>query len=361
MDNDEPKVRYAVVGAGNIAQRAVLPAFDHADSNSRLVAIVSGDPEKRSALRERYELELVGGYSEFESILELGAIDAVYIATSNSRHEEFALRAAERGVHVLCEKPLAPTAEGCCAMIDACETQGVKLMVAYRLQFEKSTLEAVEIARSGKLGYLQLFSSFFSDVVRPDDIRRDPGLAGGATYDLGVYCVNAARHLFDAEPELVVAQSVVREGTDDTTVAVLRFPGDRTAQFCVSNTTARVSSYRIAGTRGDLRVEPAYECLGEIVHTLTLGDDIVQTSFDRGDPFARELTYFSDCILSDRDPEPSGEEGWCDVRVIEAILESAGTGRPVALAPYQRHRAPAHHALPDRVDGPGASASMKTG
>jgi predicted dehydrogenase len=319
---------------------AVLPAFAHAKGNSQLVAVVSGDAEKRRALRDRYELELDADYSELESILERGAIDAVYVATPNNLHKEFAVRAAAAGVHVLCEKPLAPTERDCLAIMNACAEAKVRLMVAYRLHFERATLEAMEIARSGKLGELRLFSSFFSHVVREDDIRRDASLAGGATLDLGVYCINAARNLFGAEPEAVMADVVERDGTDDTVAATLRFSGGRIAQFCISNSVAGVSSYRIAGTEGDLRVEPGYEYVGELVHYLTREDETERTAFQKGDQFAPELKYFSECILAGREPEPSGEEGWCDVRVVEAILESARTRGPVSLEPYVRSRRP---------------------
>src|SRR5690349_8569692 len=111
MAKDQKRIRYAVVGAGNIAQVAVLPAFAHAEENSELVAIVSGEGEKRRILCDRYELELEGDYADYEKVLERGEIDAVYIATPNSHHKEFTLRAAAQGVHVLCEKPMAPSAE----------------------------------------------------------------------------------------------------------------------------------------------------------------------------------------------------------------------------------------------------------
>jgi predicted dehydrogenase len=340
MARESRKIRYAVIGAGNIAQVAVLPAFAHAKDNSELVAVISGDGEKRAALRERYGFELDGDYDSLESVIERGAIDAVYVATPNSLHKEFAFRAAEAGVHVLCEKPLAPSVDDCRAIIEACQAHDVKLMVAYRLHFDEATLQAMELARSGRLGDVRLFSSFFTHVVRGDDIRRDPTVAGGATLDLGVYCINAARHLFDAEPIQVVADAVFQDQTDDTLSAILRFPEGRIAQFCVSNSVAGVSSYRIAGTEGDLRVEPGYAYAEELVHYLTLGDDTKRTTFRRGDQFAPELKYFSDCLLNGRDPEPSGEEGWCDVRVVEALLESARTRRPIELPAYVRAERP---------------------
>jgi len=340
MSDDERHIRYAVIGAGNIAQVAVLPAFAHAKDNSQLVALVSGDAEKRRELGKRYELELEGDYSDLESIIERGRIDAVYIATPNSLHKDIALRAAGCGAHVLCEKPLAPTGSDCLTISDACARTGVRLMVAYRLHFEAASLQALEVARSGQLGEPKLFSAFFTHVVRDHDIRRDAGLAGGALLDLGVYCINSARHLFDAEPQVALGHVIEREGTDDTVSVILSFPGERMAQFCVSNSVAGVSSYRIAGTEGDLRVEPAYEYVGELVHYLTRGEKTERKAFKKGDQFAPELKYFSECILTGREPEPSGEEGWCDVRVVEAILESARSQRPVALEPYVRRQKP---------------------
>ncbi len=340
MDKQARKLRYAVVGAGNIAQVAVLPAFAHAKDNSELVALVSGDAEKRAVLRERFELEADGDYAEFERVLDRARVDAVYIATPNALHKEYALRAAAAGRHVLCEKPLAPTERDCLEMDAACRRAGVKLMVAYRLHFEEATLAALETVRAGKLGDVKLFSSFFTHVVRPGDVRQDPSLAGGAAYDMGVYCINAARNLFEAEPISVMADVIEKDGTDDTTTVVLRFPGERIAQFCVSNSVAGVSSYRIAGSEGDLRVEPGYEYTEELVHYLTIGGELKKKAFKKGDQFAPEIKYFSDCVLEDREPEPSAEEGRCDIRVVEAILTSARERRPVELAPLQRTRRP---------------------
>lgn len=340
MNAAEGKIRYAVVGAGNIAQVAVLPAFAHATENSKLVAIISGDAEKRSELAKRYQLQHAGSYDDFEAILELGRIDAIYIATPNTEHKDFALRAARSKVHVLCEKPLAPTAADCLEMSETCRQNGVKLMVAYRLHFEAANLRALELLRAGKLGTPKLFSSFFTHVVRKGDIRRDAELGGGAAYDLGVYCINAARTLFGEEPHSVFATAVEREGTDDTILAQLRFSSGRLAQFTVSNSIAGVSEYRVAGSAGSMRLEPAFEYAEGNDLYLTIDDQTQHERFKKRDQFAPELIYFSDCILRGLEPEPSGEEGLCDVRVIEALLASAKLGRPVELPAFQRHNRP---------------------
>lgn len=120
---------------GHIAQVAVLPAFAHARRNSRLVAVVSCDPTKRRALSKKYRIDHACSYDEYEACLE--HVDAVYIALPNSMHAEYTVRAAEAGVHVLCEKPMAVTVEECEQMIAACHQHRVRLMVAYRLHFEE--------------------------------------------------------------------------------------------------------------------------------------------------------------------------------------------------------------------------------
>jgi predicted dehydrogenase len=159
-------------------------------------------------------------------------------------------------------------------------------------------------------------------------------------FDLGVYCVNAARNLFRQEPVLAFATSQERDGVDDTTTAILQFPHGRVAQFTVSNSTAGVSSYRIVGTDGNLRVEPAYEYFDKLEHYLTVDGKTQHESFVKRDQFAPELEYFSQCILDNREPEPNAEEAIDDLRVIEAILQSARTGKPVPLSPRQRTRRP---------------------
>ena len=153
-------VRYAVVGLGHIAQVAVLPAFAHA-KNAKLVAVVSGDAAKRRAAGRRFKLEATYDYDEFEACLD--TVDAVYIALPNHQHAEYTIRAANAGVHVLCEKPMAVTVEECERMIAACADNGVKLMIAYRLHFEEINLGAVELVRKGRIGDPKYFSSSLLD------------------------------------------------------------------------------------------------------------------------------------------------------------------------------------------------------
>src|SRR6195256_5714937 len=163
------KIRYAVVGLGHIAQVAVLPAFAHARRNSQLAAVVSDDRTKRREIAKRYHLDRTFSYDQFDDCLK--QVDAVYIALPNSMHAEYTIRAAQAGVHVLCEKPMAVTVEDCRRMIAACRKGRVKLMIAYRLHFDSLNLSAMDLARSGRLGEAKFFNSSFSMTVRRGDIR----------------------------------------------------------------------------------------------------------------------------------------------------------------------------------------------
>ena len=341
-------IRYAVVGLGHIAQVAVLPAFAHARTNSKLVAIVSDDARKRRALARRYRLEHAYAYDQFEECLR--HVDAVYIALPNSMHAEYAVRAAQAGVHVLCEKPMAVTVEECDLMIAACRSNRVKLMVAYRLHFEEANLDAIDLVRKGRIGQPKYFSSSFSMRVRPGDIRLSAERGGGTLYDIGVYCINAARYLFRAEPEEVMAISVNGGGAafrdvDESTAAVLRFTDERLASFVTSFNAADVAEYRIVGTTGQLHVDPAYEYAEGLAYELTVGEKVTRKRLGKRDQFAPELQHFSDCIQRNRQPEPSGEEGRQDVRIVQALYQSAHTGRPVRLPPYRDRKWPSRRQL----------------
>ena len=333
------QIRYAVVGLGHIAQVAVLPAFANARRNSRLAALVSGDPTKLESLSKKYGVDKTYAYEQYDECLR--HVDAVYIALPNSMHCEYAVRAARAGVHVLVEKPMAVTEEECQRMIAAARDARVKLMVAYRLHFERANLEAGEVARSGRIGEPRLFNSTFCTPVVPGNIRVRRDVGGGVLYDIGIYCINAARALFGDEPvEVRAASAGTLDEVEETVSAVLRFSNERMASFTASFGSAKVSEYRLAGTKGDLAVEPAYDYARPLKHRLTLDGEMRERRFAKRDQFAPELLYFSDCVLQNGTPEPGGDEGLADVRVICALYRSAETGQPVRLEPFAKRARP---------------------
>ena len=339
------RIRYAVVGLGHIAQNAILPAFAHADDNSELVALVSHDRAKLRELSREYGVENCFTYDEFELCLHSGLIDAVYVALPNNMHADYCIRAAHAGIHVLCEKPLAATEDECQDVIKCCAENDVKLMTAYRLHFEKGNLEAMEIVRSGKIGEPRIFNSVFTMQVSPGNIRTKEEYAGGTLYDIGIYCINAARYMFRDEPMEGFCYSAAGadprfRSVEEMTAAIMRFPNHRLAGFTASFGAEDSADFEIVGTKGKLRAIQAYDYTTPVTLELTVGGLTQRYQFSRRDQFAPEIIYFSDCILRNREPEPSGIEGLRDVSIIRSLYESAYTGQPIKFKTIKRSRYP---------------------
>lgn len=341
---EERKVGYAVIGLGHISQTAVLPAFAHA-RNSRLAALVSGDAQKLARLSKTYKGARTYGYDRLDECLASEDVDAVYIAVPNTRHAELAVRAARSGAHVLCEKPMATTEEECRRMIDACRDSDVKLMVAYRLHFDEANLRAVDVVRSGRLGEPRIFSSVFSYQAKPGNIRLRLETGGGPAWDIGTYCVNAARYLFADEPNEVSAFAAASEDPRFTEVeegmaVLMRFPGGKLASFVCSYGAASEGRYNLVGTEGSLWLDNAFDYEGERRLVWTAKGRAREKAIPESDQFGAEISYFSDCVLSGREPEPSGLEGLADVRVISAIYRAAATGQPERMEAVPIHERP---------------------
>jgi len=339
LTNGDRKIRYAVVGLGWIAQEAILPSFKHAKENSKLVALVTDNPTKAAEVGKEYNVDHVVSYEEYDDFLKRGQVDAVYIALPNNMHCDFTVRTARAGVHILCEKPMADTAAECEEMIRACEQANVKLMIAYRLHFEPSNLRAISIVNSGDIGEPRIFSSAFTQQVPEGNVRLKKGQGGGPLMDMGVYCINAARYLFRAEPTEVLAAGANNgearfNQVHEMASAIMRFPGERLATFTCSFGAAPVDVYEVAGTKGSLHLRPAYTYHGDMKMTVKIGEQDREESFSQHDQFGAEILYFSRCLLEGSEPEPGGREGLADVRVVEAILKSMRSSQPVKLEPF---------------------------
>jgi predicted dehydrogenase len=338
-------IRYAVAGAGWIAQQAFMPGVAQS-GNSRISAIVTGNVEKAAPLAAFYGVEQVVDYAAYDSLLAGGTVDAVYIALPNALHADYAIRAARAGKHVLVEKPLATTVAECEAMIAAAEQAGVFLMTAYRLHNEPGTVAVLDHIRSGAIGRPHLFQSVFSFQAALGNHRLKAEHWGGPLQDVGVYCVNAARHVFAEEP--VEAIAVAHRPNDDSrfaevdaSVAVtLRFPSGGLAQFIASFDAADVDGYRVVGSDGDLELAPGYRFETATKLRLRRGSEVQEIPFPRIDHFGAQVAYFSDCIVAGMPPEADGEEGLADMRALLAIEEAARTGRPTLISSPPRLRHP---------------------
>lgn len=344
MEKGLKKIRYAVVGLGWIAQEVILPAFSKVN-NSELLALVTSDPEKGAKLGDKYRVAEIRGYDSYDDLLRSGVIDAAYITLPNHMHRDYSIRAAQAGIHVLCEKPMADTAADCLAMIHAAEQNNVKLMVAYRLHFEPGNLQAIDIVQDGTIGEPRIFSSVFSQQVAEGNVRLKREAGGGPLMDMGVYQINAARYLFRNEPVEVVGAGANSgdprfNEVHEMASGILRFPGDRIATFTCSFGAAVADSYQVVGTKGVLWMDPAFDYHSEYKLCVQVEGKDSSSVIRKVDQFGAEIEYFSDCVLTNKEPEPSGYEGLADVRIVDALLESMRTGAPVKLAPFEKRNRP---------------------
>lgn len=340
MTAENQNFRFAIVGAGQISQQAFLPAIDQLE-DAEVVAFVSSDPDKSSAYGvQHYD------YSQYSELLASGSIDGVYVATPVHQHREYAVPALEAGIPVLLEKPMAPSVEDCQAIIDAAESTGTTLLLAYRLHNHPFLAELVRTVQQGAIGEARSYVASFGHNVNPDNHRGQSGFWGGPVADLGVYPLNVARNILCEEPQAVYAVGTRREDSPfdfhDTVSVTCTFPSGTLAQYTASYTTVDQQGFILGGTHGAISSSAAFQWGddAELEFTITSkkdGESTTRTvSFDAYDQFAGETRYFIDCVRNGSTPEHGGHEGLLDVRVCVAIEESLRTGQPVELPPADK-------------------------
>ena len=335
-------IRYAVVGAGWISQIAFLPSIPQV-ANSTVAALVTGNAEGAAKLADFYGIEHVVAYDDFDRMLAEDICDAVYIALPNSLHADYAIRAMKAGKHALVEKPLATTIAECEAMIATAEAAGVLLMTAYRLHSEPGTVKVLDLIRAGEIGEPRLFSSTFSFQSASSNHRLLAKHWGGPLQDIGVYCLNAARHSLGAEPVRATAVKVHGNGdprfreVEGSMSVTLDFPDEKLAQFLISFESGDTDWYRVIGTEGEITVEPAYRFETTPKIRLTRSGEAPQViEVPDSDHFGGQAAYFSDCILAGERPVPDGQDGLADMRALLAIEAAAKTGQPQEIeTPYR--------------------------
>jgi predicted dehydrogenase len=331
------RVGYAVIGLGHIAERAVLPAFRHAQK-SRLVAVVSGDARKAQRLARKFRALESFTYDSLEEGLRNPDIEAVYIATNNSTHLEFTRRAAAAGKHVLCEKPLANTSEECRQMIEACRGANVRLMTAYRKYFEPSSVALKKLIAGKKLGRIKLIHSAFTFNLPAQQVwHLSRELAGGGSlWDVGIYCVNAVRWLTGLEPVEASAYSWSADPerfkeVDESIAFQLKFPGALYVQASSSFAAAKASFIQVHGEKGWAALDPAFPYNEEKRLFGQIGERWFGKVYGPSEEFHLELDHLAACVRANREPEPDGVAGMRDVAVMEAIYDAAKAGRSVPI------------------------------
>lgn len=328
----EQETGYAIIGLGRIAGH-FMPAIRES-SNSRVAALVSGHRDKALRIASEYGVpeDSIYSYENFDSIAQNKSVDAVYVALPNSMHAEYTIRSARAGKHVLCEKPMSTSVSDAEAMIEACRKANVKLMIAYRCQYEPTNLKAVKLIRDGALGQVQAIESTFGFNIGPGQWRLDKKMAGGGPLlDVGIYCLNACRYLTGEEPEDIkaVASVIDHDGrfdeVEENVSWTMKFPSGIVAACNTTYGGSMEGMFRVHGSKGWIEAAPAF-----IYEGLHLRGEFSGTHLDEPNPardpyqFEAEAEHFSHCIQNDLEPKTPGEEGLRDMRDIDQIFRSAG-------------------------------------
>jgi len=334
QSNETPQhipVRWGVLSAANIAVKRVAPAIA-ASSNGRLVAVGSRNPQRAEELFAFAPEVII--YGDYESVVNDPEIEAIYIPLPNSLHAEWTIKALQAGKHVLCEKPLAVTAEQGVTMVQAARENGMLLMEAFMYRFHPQTIWALEQIANGRIGNVKLIHSSFSFNVgsRPHDIRLQADLAGGSLMDVGCYPVNLCRAIYGRTPIAVGARvyTPAMGEVERFASAVLDFDD---GCFGLIDSSFELPTRQVAeiiGEAGTITVPlPFTPGHIEAMVILALEGQTIHQRFSPVDHFRLEVEHFSACIRYGHQPLLSLEETIENLATIEAIYQSAGYRWPI--------------------------------
>ena len=345
FESQDQRIGFAIVGLGRLSLDQILPAFGKTKL-CKPVALVSGTPDKARKIAAQYGIKSSSlyNYSSYEQMAQNPEIKVIYIVLPNSMHAEYTVRAAKIGKHILCEKPMATSVSDSEKMIAACQSANVKLMIAYRQQYEPMNREIVKMLRAGKLGQMRSYlATLCQNQQDPTQWRLNKTLAGGGCLpDVGLYCLNASRFWSGEEPVEVFGQTF--QPADDprfkeveaTCNFTLRYPSGLVAS-CSSGYSAHRSSFaRMEGSEGWAQLSPSFGYSGLKLQYNQLHEGHVtdfQPTISEKDQFALEMDHMALCVMRNLQPHTPGEEGLQDMKIIEAIYESAHTQRAVKLTP----------------------------
>jgi predicted dehydrogenase len=333
------KLGWAIVGLGSLSINQILPAFARSEK-SRVVALVSGHPDKARKLAQRYGVadKSIYDYQGYDALRDNPEVDVVYVVLPNSMHAEYTIRAHRAGKHVLVEKPMATTPLDCQAMIDAARKADRKLMVAYRCRYEPFNQEMIRMAREQELGPVKVvIADHGFSIGDPTQWRLKRDLAGGGSLmDIGIYSLQAARYVTGEEPVEIAAMSHTTPGderfkeVEETINFHLRFPSGALANCSSSYGYAGQNRYRVVTAKGWFELEPATSYTGLRMRVRT-GNVLEERNLPQRDHFALEMDHLSGCVMDGQQPLTPGEEGLRDLTLMMAIYEAARSGKTIKL------------------------------
>jgi predicted dehydrogenase len=328
------KIRWGVLGAAKIARTKVIPAMQRAEEGE-VTGLASRSLETARAAAS--SLGIPKAYGSYEELLADPDIDAVYIPLPNHLHVPWSIKAAEAGKHVLCEKPIALSAEEARTLVAARDRTGVIIQEAFMVRTHPQWRAVREEVRGGRLGELRAIQMAFSYFNRdPQNVRNQAGIGGGGLMDIGCYPIVLSRFLFEAEPVRVIA-SMDRDpefGTDRLTSALLEFPRGQSVFTC-STQLVPYQRTQVLGTRGRIEVEiPVNAPPDQPCRILfddgrdALGTGIESRSFAVCDQYALQADEMSRAIgEGGAAPLIPLEDSVANMMVIDALMRSAQSGK----------------------------------
>lgn len=317
------KVKWGVLGYATIARESFIPALLKAD-NSEFYAIASRSADKLCQCREHFN-HPVKSYLSYDQLLDDPQIEAVYIPLPNSLHKEWAIKAARKGKHILCEKPLALNSKDCRQIIDECQQNNVKLMEGFMYRYSNRIRKARQIIEENQIGQVKyIHSYFFSLASRASGDRINPDLGGGSLLDLGCYPVNLVGMISGVEPVSISAEAISVNGVDHMMSAVLRYETGLIANIqCGWINEFRSLGTTVMGTKGTLNIPlPFRGNAGSIF--LKTADAEEEISVGETDMFRTEIEDFAGAILENRPFMVDVTEAVRNLKIIEEIFVKAG-------------------------------------
>jgi xylose dehydrogenase (NAD/NADP) len=345
MNNDQT-VQWGILGCARIAATALIPGIK-SSANGEILTVASRSLEKAKEYARKFDIPRA--YGSYEALLDDPEIQAVCVPLPNSLHKEWTIKAAQKGKHVLCEKPIACCAADAQEMNEACRENGVLLMEAFAQRFHPQYQRAQELIQKGRIGRILRITAAMSRSLYPaDDIRMNLSLCGGALMDLGCYCINTARYLVGAEPVSVFAtQEIGSSGVDERTTGTLCFPGGEILQFDTNLYMEDMhfeQGCTVYGEKRNIHIPQAFSQVeilrfGQMVEAALfttnyrIGSHQTETvRIEAVHQWQLELEFFADRVLTQRPIELPGENGVANMRAIDAVVLSAQTGAPVELS-----------------------------
>jgi D-xylose 1-dehydrogenase (NADP+, D-xylono-1,5-lactone-forming) len=323
-----PNVRWGLLTTARINDAIIGGARE--SGLAEIAAVASRDASRAEAYARERGIERSHG--TYEALLADPELDVVYVALPSALHVEWAIRALEAGKHVLCEKPLTRDPAAAERAFDVAEREGLHLMEGFMYRHQPQPQRLRELVQEGAIGALRLVRAAFSFTLdRPDDVRWDADLGGGALLDLGCYCASGLR-LVAGEPEAVTAERTLAPGGADVRfAATLRFEDGVLGHFdCGFDLPAR-RSLEVLGSEGSLVLEPAFARDDGVLELRRGDDEVERIEFPPTNRYRLQVENFSRAVLGEEEPLLGRADAVAQARVLDALHRAAESGSRVAL------------------------------